>query len=253
MIFWRQAGRVVDRGEYLVVETPGNPGWYFGNLLVFGRGPGEGDFARWTALFREEFAHAPGVRHVNFAWRVEGDELGVAGPFLAAGFRLEVNPILAARRLRPPPRPNAEMEVRPIDTDGLWAEVLEAHVRGREPQYDEVKYRRYISGRFDDYRALAAEGRGGWYGAFAAGRLVGDLGLFREGALGRYQLVLTREDYRRSGVCGTLVHAVGAAALSESWVDELVISAADEQVARLYASVGFTPVERCAALVLAPR
>lgn len=252
LIFWRHGGRVADRGEYLLVETPGNPGWHFGNLLVFGRGPREGDFERWTALFREEFAHAPGVRHVNFAWRVEEEGFGETGPFLAAGFRLEVNPVLVARALTPPPRPNGEIEVRPVETDESWSEVLEAHVRGREPQYEEGGYRRFLTGRFVEYRALAAEGRGGWYGAYAGGGLVGDLGLFREGRLGRYQLVLTREDFRRRGVCATLVHAVGAAALAEGRVGELVISAADEAVARIYRSVGFEPAERCAALVRGP-
>ena len=27
-------GRVTDRGNYLVVETPDDPGYYYGNLLV---------------------------------------------------------------------------------------------------------------------------------------------------------------------------------------------------------------------------
>lgn len=253
MIFWRRAGLVADRGEYLRVETPGNPGWHFGNLLVFGRGPGEGDLARWTELFRREFAHAPAVRHVNFAWRVEEEDFGETAPFVAAGFRLEVNPILSARELEAPPRPNCEIEVRPVETDAQWEEVFEAHVGGREPRFAEESYRRYLRQRFDDYRALVAEGRGGWHGAYApTGELVGDLGLFREGALGRYQLVLTREGWRRRGVCATLVHAVGSSALGRGWVRELVISAADEGVARIYASVGFREVERCAALVRAP-
>ena len=27
-------GRITDRGDYIVVETPDDPGYYFGNLLV---------------------------------------------------------------------------------------------------------------------------------------------------------------------------------------------------------------------------
>ena len=39
LIFWRRDGRVVDRGDYLVIETARNPGYYWGNLLVFPHPP----------------------------------------------------------------------------------------------------------------------------------------------------------------------------------------------------------------------
>lgn len=252
LIFWRYGGRVQDRGEYLLVETPRNRGWHFGNLLVFRHLPREGDHERWPALFRREFTHAPEVRHMVFNWRADGERLGLVEPFISAGFRLEINPILGARALHPPPRPNDEMEVRPIDTDDAWAEVLEGHVRHRDGVHEEGPYRRFIERRFDDYRRLVEEGRGAWYGAFAGRRLVGDCGLFREGDTGRYQYVLTHPEYRRRGVAATLVHKVGDAALRAGLVRRLVISAADADVTRIYASVGFEPVERCAALILAP-
>ena len=253
LIFWRYGGRVEDRGEYLSVETPRNRAWHFGNLLVFRHPPREGDDERWPALFRREFAHAPEVRHMVFNWRADGGRLGLVEPFTGAGFRLEINPILAASALRPPPRPNEEIEVRPIDTDALWDEVLEGHVRHRDAVYAEQSYRPFIARRFADYRRLAEEGRGAWHGAFIGGRLAADCGLFREGETGRYQYVLTHPDYRRRGVAATLVQRVGESALGAGLVRRLVISAADEAVARIYASVGFEPAEKCAALVRAPK
>jgi GNAT superfamily N-acetyltransferase len=130
--------------------------------------------------------------------------------------------------------------------------VVEGHVRHRDAVYAEDSYRPFIARRFEDYRRLVAEGRGAWHGAFIGGRLAADCGLFREGETGRYQYVLTHPEHRRRGVAATLVQRVGDAALGAGLVRRLVISAADEAVARIYASVGFEPLERCAALILAP-
>jgi predicted GNAT family acetyltransferase len=86
---------------------------------------------------------------------------------------------------------------------------------------------------------------GEWYGAFLGGRLVGDLGLFRDGPLARFQDVSTDEAFRRRGVCGTLVHEVARRAL-ESGRAETLVMVADENyhAARVYESVGFRPEER---------
>ena len=47
-------GRIVDRGEYLVIQTPANPTYHWGNFLLFEAPPREGDLERWTQLFRQE-------------------------------------------------------------------------------------------------------------------------------------------------------------------------------------------------------
>src|SRR5687767_14258279 len=82
-------GKLTDRGEYIVAETPENPWYYWGNLLVMKEAPKTGDFARWMALFKKEFAHQPLVRHVTFGWdSPEGFE-GAAIDFVKNGFQLE--------------------------------------------------------------------------------------------------------------------------------------------------------------------
>ena len=61
-------GRVAERRDgYLLIRSPGNPAHYWGNLLLFDEAPGEGDAARWEALFDEEFGDEPRVRHRTFA------------------------------------------------------------------------------------------------------------------------------------------------------------------------------------------
>ena len=44
-------GEVHDGGDHLVALTPANPGYYWGNCLIFDRAATEGDFPRWMQLF----------------------------------------------------------------------------------------------------------------------------------------------------------------------------------------------------------
>ena len=43
-------GRIVDRGTYLVVETPDDPGYYYGNLLVLPAPVQPGELPRFARL-----------------------------------------------------------------------------------------------------------------------------------------------------------------------------------------------------------
>jgi predicted GNAT family acetyltransferase len=71
---------------------------------------------------------------------------------------------------------------------------------------------------------------------------VADLGIYREGALGRFQSVETHPDFQRRGICGTLVYESARYALKKMGLTELVM-VADENyhAAKIYESVGFVP------------
>ena len=63
------------RDGYLVVRSPSNPAFWFGNFLVFDDAPGPGDGARWERLFEREFADEPRVRHRTLRWdRTDGED-----------------------------------------------------------------------------------------------------------------------------------------------------------------------------------
>ena len=73
---------------------------------------------------------------------------------------------------------------------------------------------------------------------------MGDLGIFFEGPVGRYQMVGTHPDFRKQGICGTLVYEAGLMAFEEFALDHLVMEAdPDYHAARIYESVGFNKAE----------
>jgi hypothetical protein len=68
MIFHRFDGLILDRGHYLVVKTPSNPGFYFGNFLLFFEAPYPGALEKWKGLFQKEFSDCPEVKHVSLGF-----------------------------------------------------------------------------------------------------------------------------------------------------------------------------------------
>jgi len=246
-------GELLERSEYLVVRTPAEPGYFWGNLLVFPEAPKPGDFPAWREAFAREFADLPEVRHQTLAWDDPAGTRGATRDFEAAGFEFDADVTLVAEpeELRPPPRPCAELEVRPLEGDADWEEALANQIGSRQEGFRLGPYEAFKTRRMRALRALCEAGRGWWFGGFLGGRLVGDLGLFRVGELARYQSVGTHPDHRRRGVCGTLVHAAGRHAL-EAGAERLVICAdpaSDYGAMRIYESLGFRPRERGAGLV----
>jgi GNAT superfamily N-acetyltransferase len=244
LIFPAFDGQIVDRGDYLVIRTPSNPTFYWGNFLLFADPPGPGDFDRWRALFASEIGGPPEVRHQTFGWDTTAGEVGAVQPFLDAGFRLDHSVVLATRQVHPPPRTAPDVTIRPLESDADWAQALDNQVLTREPGHDEAGYRRFMQGQIARYQAMAAAGLGAWFGAFLGPRLVGDLGIFHDREVGCVDSVETHPDYRRRGIAGRLVYEASRYALDRFGIRTMVIMADyDSAPARLYRSIGFEPVE----------
>ena len=81
---------VTRRDGYLVVRSPSNPTFWFGNFLVFDDAPGPGDGERWVQLFEQAFADEPRVRHRTLRWDRTDGEIGAATEeFVDHGYELE--------------------------------------------------------------------------------------------------------------------------------------------------------------------
>jgi ribosomal protein S18 acetylase RimI-like enzyme len=237
-----EGSRVEDRGDYVVLRSPGNPGYWWGNFLLLpSLGPGEA--AVWLARFAAEF---PEARHVTLGVDVT-DGGAVAGDELAAaGFTAQRSVVLTAARLCPPPRPNGEATYRPLSGQADWEQAArlreialidEAGV-GSDPEF--------VQSRIAAARALTEAGLATWYGAFIGGELLAQMGIVADGpsGLARYQSVETHPQARRRGLAGTLTWHVGAETLAAGRARTLVIVAdPDEEAIRLYRRAGFTDAE----------
>ncbi|MBN2556677.1 MAG: GNAT family N-acetyltransferase [Anaerolineales bacterium] len=250
LIFPAFEGEILDRGEYVVVLTPTNPGFYWGNFLLFPNPPGEGDLETWKALFTREIGSRQKAEHFAFGWDTVGGEVGVIQPFLDEGFDLEQSVVLSTQEVGIPPKYNREVVVRPLTADWEWEQATHNQIACREAGHGLEGYSVYKRAQMARYRRMSCAGLGFWFGAFLGEKLVADLGVFAAGGLGRFQQVGTHPDYRRRGICGALVYQASRHALQGLEIDTLVM-VADEHyhAARIYESVGFQPAERQAGLV----
>ncbi|HET7196815.1 MAG TPA: GNAT family N-acetyltransferase [Nocardioides sp.] len=229
---------VEDRGDHLVVRTPRNPGFYWGNFLLLDAPAGPDDVPAWLQTFEREF---PEAEHRTFG--VDGTDGSVddLAPFRAAAMGVEASTVMTAQAVHEPAHPNSEATIRPLETDDDWAQQVEMVLTDEDLHGGRV----FATRRAAAERSLVDRGLGQWFGAFLDGRLAASLGLFvASDGLARYQGVMTHPEHRGVGLCGTLFHHAGRYGLEELGVRTLVVVADPDYLAiRIYRSVGFTGTE----------
>ncbi|UCE00219.1 MAG: GNAT family N-acetyltransferase [Chloroflexota bacterium] len=245
LIFPAFDGEIIDRGDYLVVKTPSNPTFYWGNFLLFSHPPEEGDYLKWQELFNKEIGGPPVYEHKAFGWDTTGGEIGAAQPFVESGFLLEVSSVLTARGKDLISKFSPDSSLRFLTSDDDWHQAIENQVACREPIFSEAGYRVFRQRQMQRYREMVSAGRGVWFGAFIGQQLVADLGIFWEGELARYQSVQTHPNFRRRGIASALLFTAGKYALDHTDSDDLVIvSESGSEAERLYQGMGFQVKEQ---------
>jgi ribosomal protein S18 acetylase RimI-like enzyme len=221
---------------YLVVRTPANPGFWWGNFLLLDAVPEDGSLGLWMDRFAAEF---PEAKHVTFGIDTLDAEAAIPAEFIEAGLEPDRSIALTAADVTEPAHVNSEVEIRALASDDDWRQSAELGMRLFTTDLD------YYLGRARARRRIIEQGLGVWFGAFEDGALVAQLGLFRTGdGLARYQDVETDPALRRRGLAGTLVWQAGRYGVEELGAHTLVIVAdKDGDAIRLYRSVGFTDAE----------
>lgn len=226
----RMAGSgIEERTGYLVVRTPANPGFWWGNFVLFADPPTRTD---GLAVFAAEF---PGAAHVAIG--VDSTDGILGDVLLDLGLIAEVNSVMTAQHLRAPsPGP----AVRALRSDDDWTQAIELRLACyyETPTPDE---RQFTELQVVEQRRLCEAGHGTWFGAFIQGRMRSGAGLFRDGGLARFQSVETHPDFRRQGLASAVL---GHAAGREPGARTLVIVAdPDDQAIALYRTLGFAEAE----------
>lgn len=232
---------VQDRGDYLVVRSPGNPNFWWGNFLLFRTSFGPGDAASRMATFGAEF---PDAKHVAMGIDTTDGVIGAMEDVDAAGFEVETNTVMSATSVLPPARPNGDATIRQLDSDDDWDRHLALSLAVHTldvPGQEEFAARRNAT-----YRELVESGRGAWFGAFEGAELVSALGLLSDGGdVARFQHVQTHEKARGRGLASTLVHHASQYGLTELGAKTLVMVADPDYLAiRIYRALGFSDNEK---------
>lgn len=240
-------GRITGRGDYLVVETPDDPGYYYGNLLVLPAPPQLGEVAFWSRRFADELGENPEIRHVTLWWDGTTGDAGAVDELRAAGFELQRTLVMTSTRVA---AQEAPLPIRLLTPDEVLATADLAWTVG--DRHDEA-YRAFCNRRAAWHRDLVVRGMARFHGAFVDGpmaastaepvaeQLVASLGLVELGDLARYQDVQTHPAYRGRGLASALLVAAAEARRAPTVV---ILAEPDSIAARVYERVGFRIAER---------
>jgi ribosomal protein S18 acetylase RimI-like enzyme len=231
---------VEDRGTHLVVRTPANPTYYWGNFLLLAEAPVPGGEREVVGAFHTEF---PEARHVSIGIDAPDLSQGSRAAFEAAGLVVDVASVLTASELQPPRE--VDGEVRALASEADW----ESRARlsfAIEERDDEETHLRFARGRNVQEQSLVADGRGTRFGVLVDGEVVSTAAVFiTEPGVARFQSVETHPDHRRKGLAAAAVHAAGRHALEHLGARTLVIVADDDgEAIGIYRRLGFADTER---------
>ena len=244
----RLAGAIVDdRGDHLVVRTPANPGFYWGNFLLLEKPPAAGEAGRWLDVFAKEL---PDAKHVAIGVDGIAGDTGDVAELVAEGFELEDLVVLTAEQLTG--KPGADVEIRRLSGDSDWQQATD--VRMTLEEKTEPEHLQFVERKLAESRQLVEAGHGAYFGAVVDGVVRATLGIFcDEQRIARYQNVETHADFRRRGLASALLHAAARAATDEFGATTLVIVAeSDYHAIDLYRRLGFADTERQVQLQRAP-
>jgi ribosomal protein S18 acetylase RimI-like enzyme len=245
----RFGAEVAERDDCIVLRTPTNPTYYWGNCLILPAAPRDDELPTWLARFDAEIAsRQPTSTHLAFginaaaltdplpAWRAAGidefDETAVLT--LQAG----------SLALQPSVRDTPGLVLRALSLPDELELAVEAQVATREDSFEVEGYRVFRRSAMQRMAAMQPAGSGLWFGALTGGVLAADCGLVHDGVMGRFQYVETQAEWRRRGLCRALVWHVCHHAFNALGLQRLVMCADPHDVAiGIYRSVGFAEVD----------
>lgn len=233
----RLAGSEVDEhSDHIVVRTPQNPTFYWGNFVLLRRQPDPVSVREWINEFPRLI---PDRRHVAIGIDAEDESADVAAEFRAHGFTGERDVVLATTSPTTGTTPATGYAFREL-TPADWDAALQLRLTvDRSPHTREFNLRRH-----DELRQLCLAGHGVWFGAFAGSQMCSGMGVFTDGrGVARMQHVETHPDHRRRGLARVLLHEATAYALTEMKASSVVIVADPGYFAAdMYRAVGFVDV-----------
>ena len=227
---------IEDRGDHLVVRTADNPDYHWGNCLFVTDKREVEDAPRWLATFESAFPDATWVAIGLTRMPAESE------PWAALGLDLELDEVLTTHRLpRQTPLPDG-YSARRLDGDDWEQSVARAVAENEHTgEHEHHSHERFVRARVKTRRELSEQGLAAFFGAFADGVLVADLGIVRCGTTARYQTVVTDVEHRRRGLASYLLGVAARWSADQGCDRWVILTEPTNPAGRVYRRVGFEP------------
>ncbi len=229
----RSGAQITESAGHVVVRSPDNPGYYWGNFVYIGDPALAADPEGCLALMRRS---VPDVTHVA---------IGLPGPpavpaWQALGITVECDEVLVADRPpagRPLPEGYHARELRDADD---WEQAVSKELAEAGSPSDPA-YEEFVRRRVDSRRRMVSNGDAAFMGVFLGDRLVADLGIVLCAGPARYQSVGTDPAHRGRGLASHLLHMAGEWAEDRGATRWVIVADRGSDAARLYRRCGLRP------------
>lgn len=255
LLLFEHISEILPRDNYLVVKTLRNPKYISANFVLFKNPPSEMDIEKWTSIFQKEFSSHPHIKHVKLVWDCLESGNNITIPPLRNGFELEHYRTLIADGKLINTKINEDIKVRLINNDEEWDFVVQNQMLFKPTGLSENYYHEFSNQLMSDYKSLILTGKASWFGAFLGEKLIGSLGvLWSSDHTFVFQRVVVNPDFRRLGVCKTMLHHVSTWVIDSHRNCSFVILTENNSVAEhLYLSLGFKAKEELFAIYRYPQ
>ena len=242
LFFHQFSGNVISKENYLVIHTPNNPEYYWGNYLIFDGPPKKTDSKKWIDAFKNEFGHRKSIDHIAFTWDL--GEVSNLDEFVEKGFHIDKSIILTLNEMSSPSLCSGNITLKEIQTNSEWKELIDLQILIGNSDGKYENYIKFTEKKFFTYKKIVSSNKGTWLGAYDSGKLIGDLGIFLTGAFGRFQNIETHPDYRGKNICRSLIYK------AFHWIKNrnskaiiVVESEANSLPLKIYKKLGFSEKE----------
>jgi GNAT superfamily N-acetyltransferase len=229
---------VEDRDDHLLVRTPANPTYHWGNCLFVTDDSAVEDAGRWTAAFEAAFPDASWIA-IGLI-RMPAD----VSAWDARGIAVELDDVLTADAMpRQAACPEGYVARRLDGPDWEQSVVRSSAQHPAASAQDAEQYEQFVRAQVRTRRDLSDRDRAAFFGAFADDVLVSELGIVQCGSTARYQSVGTSDGHRRRGLASHLLGVAARWAADHGCDHWVIVTEATNPAGRVYRAAGFVPAD----------
>lgn len=236
-------GTVEENDDYFLIKRKDRPGFFWGNYILLKGKKKNLNLEKAIQVFGSEFGSFEDTGYVAITFDIDPFPSDVATQFERGGFGVLRNKVLATGEIKKPTKIRSDLVVRSLESESDWLQYLDVHLDKEWPYGEESQQRDFLNDEISDFKKIIDLGKGKRFGAFQGTRLVGDLGVFWKDGHVRFNNVATHPEYRRQGVCTTLVYSVSSELLRDGFKKLVMEADQDYHAAKIYENLGFKHVE----------
>jgi GNAT superfamily N-acetyltransferase len=228
--------KITNYGDHLVVKTPHNPNYHWGNCILVMDAGSTRDSEKWIQRYSDVFPEnqwlAIGLPEMPTS--TEG--------WIRQGVTLEQLDVLSTKTC-PMQQPAPIGYTSRMFTHQDWETLIQKELAdglsegGYEPQIIES----FILETNSNRNHLVSSGKAAWFGAFFEDEMVANLGIIICGETGRYQSVETSAIHRRKGLASHLLGLAANWSMNQGCKNWVIVTQETNDAGRVYRRAGFSP------------